>query len=168
MNIDIDKIRRKMAELKREREENDLQRGYCRLVQPPIDADLAKNAAAQFYDEAAEFLLSVCELMLESGELLELGADHEIKTKIERWIDLIWVMGRAPDILDKHTLFIPLLHCLLRDKDTNIKAGWTPIKLAGVLTSQLKLMHSRLIGFRQFYYDYSEIIDETKKWKEGI
>ncbi|WP_102693829.1 hypothetical protein [Rummeliibacillus pycnus] len=177
MDIDIQKIKRRLAEVTRDLDKVNEERGYCMLEQSPIDPELCVNAAAIVVDEASEFIVAVADILLKTNDFPDLRSDDEIVAKIERWLDLIWVGCRMDSLRReevywryKHVdgdclLLVPVLHCLIRDKSENIRRGWTPLKLANLLTQPLARARMNLQGYERFEYDYSAIIDENKEYR---
>lgn len=176
MDIDIEKIKRRLAEVTRDLEKVNAERGYCMLKQKPIDPELCANAAAMVVDEATEFIVAVADLLLNTNEFPDLRSDAEIVAKIERWIDLIKVAWRLDTLRREevywryshvdHDCFLlgPALLCLIRDKEENARRGYTPLKVANYLTESLYKVRMNLQGFKRFEYDYSAIIAENKEW----
>ncbi|WP_146553527.1 hypothetical protein [Rummeliibacillus sp. SL167] len=176
MDIDIEKIKRRLAEVTRDLEKVNAERGYCMLKQKRIDPELCANAAAMVVDEATEFIVAVADLLLKTNEFPDLRSDAEIVAKIERWIDLLGVAMRMDSLHDNEVywryknvdgdciLLSASLHCLIRDKAENARRGFTPLCEANYLTESLAEIIAKTKGFECFEYDYSAIIAENKEW----
>lgn len=149
MDIDIQKIKRRLAEVTRDLDKVNAERGYCMLKQQPIDPELCANAAAMVVDEATEFIVAVADLLLKANEFPDLRSDAEIVAKIERWIDLLKTASRMDSLNDDEVLWryqlldfdclllAEALQCLIRDKVENARRGFTPLNVADCLTQSL-------------------------------
>lgn len=83
MYVDIEKIRRKNAEMEQERNEDDLRAGFCMVKYPTVKGPFAKELLTRIAKEANPFLRDYAAILVESKEWPQLSAS--LIEKITGW-----------------------------------------------------------------------------------